>query len=44
MERKYKGDIDQLNSKIRELEFDNRELSMKLREKDKVFSLIILSS
>ena len=38
-DRKYKGDIDQLNSKIRELEFDNKELIAKLREKDKVMQI-----
>lgn len=34
--RKFKGDIDQLTSKVKELEYDNRELVTKLREKEKV--------
>lgn len=35
-ERKYKGEIDQLNSKIKDLEFDNKEVAAKLRDKEKV--------
>ena len=38
-ERKFKGDMDQLSSKVKELEFDNRDLVAKLKEKEKVYIL-----
>lgn len=35
-DRRYKADIDQLTSKIKELEFDNNRLKSDLRDKEKV--------
>ena len=35
-DRKYKSEIDQLNSKIKELEFDLGRVKAELREKEKV--------
>ncbi len=35
-DRRYKADIDQLVSKIKELEFDNSRLKSDIRDKEKV--------
>lgn len=35
-ERKHRGEIDQLMSKIKDLEFDVKEYATKMRDKEKV--------
>lgn len=46
-EKKYKMDLDALHNRIKELEAENKELSMKFRDKEKVApavkSLILLT-
>ena len=40
-DRKYKGEIDQLNSKIKEQDFNLNQLKSDLREKEKVIFKIL---
>ena len=35
-DKKHKGEIDQLSSKLREVEYENKTLQTQLREKEKV--------
>ena len=40
-DRRYKAEIDQLNSKIKEMEFDFNKMKADMREKEKVTYILI---